>query len=342
MVKPDVQFDGEAFFAPFEIADYPHITDGYLPPNVHIHIDFGRHVLRDDFTPTLPKFAGCDVYIPEAAGYSEAWEQSVRRVVRGDPKLKRRMENRPDFNPDIFESAEFDAMFDSHKPILLVDGTAKQTTSAYEDDDAVAARVAAGFRDQEEALEYMYHQDYSATYDEASRDRIMLQNLGPKIGSLIKKIPRLQVKDEVIVLMRLGAMHYPVFTQLVQNPATVSQVSAETVNFRNRLGVDGRIEEKIKQLIETNQKVSRKLLRMHAIANAVDSLFPVRAKDLLQESERMSIRNTLTEILITSGAEEALELLGRVGCGDATPADQQRLRQYLEDAKEIHSEQQQT
>ena len=333
MAKPNVHFDGEAFYAPFEKPEYPEITAEYLPSNVHVHFDFGRHLTRGDFEPTLPKFSACDIYIPEAAGHTERWEQITRRVSRGDDKLYKQLKMNTEYDNDTFEAAEFEAIFASHKPIIFIDASSEETTNAYEDDNNLNARIASGFISPDEAIAYMYEQDYRTAYDEANRDRIMLENLGPKICGLLNRNPRLEAKDEVFVLMRLGATHYPVYTHLAQSPYTATHVSAETVSYRMLTTILSRIEDKVKLLIEDNQKIPRHTILAHSVSFAMEDLMPLTTSEPEQLTQEIAIRNIITNTLLASGAEEAALLVGRFAHGEETIDDRRLIEKHYADAK---------
>ena len=333
MAELKFEFDGDAFSAPFDMPEYPEISDGYLPPNVHIHVDYGRHERRDDLAPTIPKFDACDIYIPEAAGYDEDWVRTTRRLARGDARLMKRLQGLSLYDPDTFEAAELDLMFGSEKPMLFVDGNAGQTTNAYQDDEIVEIAKASGFASFNEAIAYMFKLDFDTTRDEVNRDRIMLENLGPKIGRLIAMMPRLQVKDEVLVLMRLGTAHYRVFDHLSKSPASRDQVSAETVNYRTQVAIVNRTEEDLTSRIIENQKVPRQLIIEHTIVNGIHQIFPVTATDPDELTRQIAIKNTLTKNIIASGAEVAALIIGRIGNNCAQLGDHEFLQKHYSEAQ---------
>lgn len=328
MTNPEITFDGEYYHAPFEAIEYPAIEEGYLPENVHVHFNFGAHATKEDFIGTAELLNSADIYIPEAANHGHEELQFYQRLVKSNRLNAAKLMAR--YSLDPFSQAQSEALAGTYKTVLLID-------SSEDDRLYIPSETFDLSPPLETALRGLFVIMFQHAQAWRKRDSIMITKLGPGISRAIENHPKLKDKDEVRVLVRLGAAHETIYQFLSNNLVTQNQVSAthqypcpEIYKLLRPFDEHGLVNRNRK--IASNQPISRQIVLTSFIINTITMI--LNKAQIGDKSP--SLPGNLLEVLLSTGQlDEVADLTRRVASDTASSADLEFMKISIKKASEI-------
>jgi|GEM_PF-6782804 len=169
-----------------------------LPP-VELKLYSSAHATAEDAAGLKELVSVCDLYIPEAVGWTKEDIKVCRDITSG--------EYTPPYEDD-FGSVVWDAIHSAHKPVAIADMPEKEWVVLWNGapNDNLEERLrACGYN---EALELCI----KTVLDDLEkmvvlRERYMLEHLPDVIMEAVQKYPELKKKNPLRVLMSLGFFH---------------------------------------------------------------------------------------------------------------------------------------
>jgi hypothetical protein len=213
MKNPEITFDGKYYHAPVEPVEYPEIEEGYLPKNVHLHFDFGKHETRRDFQHTAEKLDKVDIYIPESPDSTSDISILYKYVTEVDPQTFQQLIDR--FDKEAFWYAELEALCGTNKLVVLADTSEEDNIPGWPENPSVSDSL-------DSTLLGLLSFIKEVTYVEERRNAAILSKLGSIINRAVDEHPELQHQENVQVLFRLGSVHESIYAKLIQSKAELN------------------------------------------------------------------------------------------------------------------------
>lgn len=225
---------------PLDYSPFPEFSENYLPENVRAHFHFAPHRTAEQFDEGSVLLETADIFIPEAAGWTEQTHKDLTAISKGDPKKLAKLCAALATNDNAdFIQATCRSLYGTYKPVILI--------------DADASRKDLRMTDLAKWYERAIHPDVETTLQELARelakvaslsyqrDLVMGENLGAKVTKLVSGHPRLATKDHVQVLLSLGFTHTQLYEALSTTPGLEEQVTASTWTGLTSIDVESRI-----------------------------------------------------------------------------------------------------
>ena len=184
--------------------------DEALGPRISIEFHFSAHGTAEDLAHLVEMIHQADVYVPEAQGWSPKDKLELEAISRGElTPVQAGFKGK--------RLPEMEALYNSKKPILLID-TPKghHTEKRYEESRTVADRAVNLFETGkfEQALLQAKRYAEARHYLLNQRDDHLRVQLQYQLQNLTGNFPQLREKPEIKVLVFLGAAHQAVYEMM--------------------------------------------------------------------------------------------------------------------------------
>jgi hypothetical protein len=319
MIETQVTYQDDVYQANVEKPDYPTLGDDYLPRNVHLHIEYGRHENAQDFESTGVLLPNADIYIPEWPVAKPEDLQFMRRVVQSNHTNFLKLVDHTVQHP--FRRAELEALRGSFKQVVLVDTLEGELDHA-KIIRAVERDVHEIKPDFEDALLQAFS-DKAITVFEAglARDVIVLEKLGPALHAALKANPKLAKKEQIVTLMRYGAAHWPISERL-SNSAVANQLSTSSSYSAGAITLRERLFKRLETRLVTDAALPRKLVAaMFAIGNC--RLMPCDGS--VPDQKTVDMDNAFASLVLRDDIEEVARETHRFMMGTSNEADKNNI-----------------
>lgn len=236
------QSDLSEFARVLDVPPYQVIREGYLPDNVLVHFHFAPHATAEHFEGAKELLPDADIFIPEISAWDESDVKLYTAISKGDRKIFDRCiaGNEHNLIRDWYNTVHR-ALFDTWKPVLFIDYSADQAG-----DLAMAKTLQKQLEqglgsDLDEALHRLADIEAQAMQKSATRNRLMVGNLGTKVTELVSGHPKLKDKPLVRVLAPMGFGHMPIYDYLHGQPDSSNNVSASSWSGVGELSASDRV-----------------------------------------------------------------------------------------------------
>jgi len=193
-------------------------------PKISVDIFFSPHGSAKDWRELPEKFRNCDIYIPEAIGYDKEYLNILKGLSSGKIRLEdiEKFTDEVEKNPVIRERNKLFArmIYNSKKPITFID--LPESHQKTENSDNLLSQ---GFKfgDFPQTLESLKKSFLDFHYSNREREEYMVTQLGPQVEAILKANPNLKRKEEIRVLLSLGAEHTPLYHSLKKENAQITR-----------------------------------------------------------------------------------------------------------------------
>src|SRR3989344_2477178 len=178
-------------------------------PKLSIEIFFTSHQMEKDAEPIADRLAKADMFIPEFANWGKDDPTVFNSLTRGAITPDTALES---LHVDMFHpfyafiKKEFEAMYQSHKPVVLIDIPHGHPLSR-----EIEALMRSPAHMETFAMALTQEADYCKRFMELQeqREAYMVEQLAS--GAFLKEYPELKEKKELHLLLSLGNMHTPVY-----------------------------------------------------------------------------------------------------------------------------------
>ena len=186
-------------------------------PRFRFIVALGRHETEEDMTEFTREFNECDIFLPEALGWSPDQLQMVRAVSLGEVKPEGVLTN----TANAHLRAEMKMLYSSGKAVGWIDvGRDTSLDRAIERLNAEVWVRGIGLGGR---LSFAERLDNARHYLKGmadllvgQRDAYVFGQIEPTLKEVLRAYPDLRSKPEVIVLLKIGAVHTGVYHQLKQ------------------------------------------------------------------------------------------------------------------------------
>lgn len=203
-------------------------------PRISYHVFYGSHRTAKDLEKFDEAFEKADVYIPELFGWNNKDLWIFNKVSQG--KLCFDVASMIYFAfPGSFRFKELQTIEGSRKPILFVDTPERHQLFDLKKESLRLYRESIGsFKQGEFQSSLQKMREHIITWADfiSKREEVIRENLQEKIKDLIKERPELREKEEIKVLLRLGAAHTGIYHRLKkEEPLTFQQFTSLSKTF---------------------------------------------------------------------------------------------------------------
>jgi len=185
-------------------------------PRISYHILYGFHAALKDFDKFEAAYKEADVYVPEEIGSSARVLNFLNKLSQGE-LTPQEVADRLWTRPGSFAFEQFRVIHNSKKPILFIDVPAgHELLKMDEQSDKLFNESTALFKkgDFKQSIKTMRNYVINEVDLESRREEIIKKNLKEKIKEFVKYYPQLKEKDEIKVLLTLGAAHTRIYHDL--------------------------------------------------------------------------------------------------------------------------------
>lgn len=179
-------------------------------PRINVDIFYGYHRKQKDIEAVRKQFTECNIYIPEAAGWSEEDIKLYRSVSSGAMPEQEFERYKTRLKPHI--RSEVEMLYNSKKPIVLID--IPKVHRLYKELLMYDLSIQKEFQNPgsfEQLLQFTKSHIKKVSTFQREREEYMLSHLKPAVDQILKEYPDLKRKEVVRVLLRLGATHTPFY-----------------------------------------------------------------------------------------------------------------------------------
>lgn len=179
-------------------------------PRINVNIFYGYHRKPEDIEAVKEQFTECDIYIPEAMGWTEEDRKLYRSVSSGAMPKQEFERYKTQLKPHI--RSEVEMVYNSKKPIVLID--IPRIHRLYKEFLSYDLSMQKEFQNPasfEQLLQFTRNHIKKIATLQREREEYMLSHLKPTIDQTLKEYPELKRKEVVRVLLRLGATHTPFY-----------------------------------------------------------------------------------------------------------------------------------
>jgi hypothetical protein len=195
-------------------------------PKISYEILYSAHRTAKDFEKLDEAFPKCDIYVPECSDWTPEILADLQSLSKGEITPKKLMEKNG-WSENASWEKDYEIIYQSQKPILFADlGMGHELEKI---DILVRVLFNQSFEEFTDgnfpvALQKM--REFAAKKAEyhQKREEIMKANLETKIKAIIENNPQFKNKEEIKVLLSLGAVHTPLFHSLKkEKPSTLRE-----------------------------------------------------------------------------------------------------------------------
>ena len=265
-------------------------------PKILYHFFFSPHVTAKDFENLGAAFKTADIYVPEIPRCPLWLKELLGKVAQGKISLDEVYQEFPELNLTSARRREFEIIHNSKKPILIADITPKNYKYAEKrtEDGALHRDVMNNFRfgNFKESLAKLRLYIKSEADLQMEREKKIKKNLKNQIKEFLKENPEYVQKDNLKVLIRLGAYHTKLYRDLKQDKLEVSR------EFNRLPGVYLSFDEAKRRII-AGKEVTDELLARGIIENYFYDFLEKISEDsekIIQVVRKLSVRLSLKNI----------------------------------------------
>ena len=190
-------------------------------PKVSYHFFFSPHHTAEDYKNLEAAFRDADIYVPEVA----FWDDQIKKDYEGVAAGKLSPARGFGYNKATLREASI--IYNSNKPIILVDlqSTEKELEKEFDarekmTNDATKQFLSGNF---DESIKMMRASIGDGAKLEAQREAMIKINLKSKINEFLKDNPKYKEKEELNVLVKLGAYHTRIYQEMLTEGQSVSR-----------------------------------------------------------------------------------------------------------------------
>lgn len=197
-----------------------------LPEQASIHFYFTPHGLAED-APRMPELIRkADIFAPEVLNWSPEHAFAYEKISKGDRKV---LESWRAVLPEgSFSAFQLKSLYNTWVPVVMFDieegNPIVDAVHTSLDDLSLSEIYRPDFEDTIHAMREKFVDGLGPSAQQ--REEHMVVKLSERVTELIEKHPKLRHKDDVSVLVTLGAEHTNVYHQirrLHQNPQNVTR-----------------------------------------------------------------------------------------------------------------------
>ena len=196
-------------------------------PKISVNIFYSPHASAKDMEGLKKEFEKCDIYMPERVEWTEGTLDIFKRLSSGKMNPS---EVAPDKDPVIQqrESMIDNMIFNSQKPIALIDvpenhQIIKDEENRQSQNKGKKIFHYGNFQDTLDSLKNALKSEYL----QEQRETYMLSQLKPQVETVLNEHPELKDKQEIKVLLSLGADHRPLYHSLKKENLQVTRTFSE-------------------------------------------------------------------------------------------------------------------
>ncbi|OFZ65766.1 MAG: hypothetical protein A3D92_16520 [Bacteroidetes bacterium RIFCSPHIGHO2_02_FULL_44_7] len=320
--KKTEKFSTDPFYAPEifqEIKELwaQHKKEG--DPDLEFKIFFGSHINDLDFAPITEELGGADVYIPEAAGWSQRQEEKIMLLSGGVIHPETLINEIKHYDPDFAKStsytfflAQMKAIYRSGKPIIFID-----VPRDHPIENALRKTPGTFFRAMDStkdlATKIEAYKNFAKGYVELvkARDNFMIAMLPQRLRELLDRRPDLKKKSRLKVLISLGAMHsqiYPKLKDLGQDTAREFQT------YPFVFGLSDEVPRRL-QMGQDMDSISPDLILKAVLESEMLRYFEKSLKWMSQEKSSQEVYVKMRKIIEKLNARDIEEIYNKFGKG---------------------------
>ena len=187
-------------------------------PALSVDVFYSTHDTPKDFEKLADFLPQADIYIPEVIGWSSVDQAHYDAVSEGRKTPEEIVESLKITTPDMYplhdtKLKEFEILYNSHKPITLIDIPLRHSlTQRFNTLDVAFLESLTGhFEDDLESYKNFLQQ---LAQFQREREEYILSQFKPKIAELLDDHPELREKADLRVLVALGGLHTPIWHSL--------------------------------------------------------------------------------------------------------------------------------
>lgn len=181
-------------------------------PKIEIDIFYSPHATDKDIDGLEKQFSQADVYIPELADYSSATLKNLNKLSQEGRYRKGFLGSLDNFGiEERFLKKQLEMISYSKKPITLIDLPGGHYLINALDKSFEPFKLPDDFKS---ALELIKSKLKKMSELEKEREDYMISQIRPKVEKVLKNYPQLSKKENIKVLISLGAVHTKVYHSL--------------------------------------------------------------------------------------------------------------------------------
>jgi Tfp pilus assembly protein PilO len=196
-------------------------------PKIFYHFFYSPHVTAKDFENLKNAFQEADLYIPEIYNWTPSLKFALNGLSKGELSLERIYDLFPGLEGSSARKSELEMIYNSKKPILLVDISAREINFDREREREIFfwRKAMDDFTQgnfQKSLQEFRNYIEIAANII-AQREKEIEKRLQKEIEEFLKQNPEYTKKENLMVLIRLGAYHTRVYQDLLKEGKNVSR-----------------------------------------------------------------------------------------------------------------------
>lgn len=273
-------------------------------PKISINIFYGQHSTAKDIDGLSKAFAKADIYIPEFWTWRDRELQEYRSMANGVIEPKDVMGAMSPTEEMSFIYMHFKMIHNSKKPITIIDVPMDDVDNVFLTPHYEGIYMKETFN---EALESKRQKIKHYANGEKIREAYMQSHLLPKIQELLREYPVLMEKEDVRVLLFLGAGHTQLYHNLIRSGQNATRMFNE-MPYVYDFTVEG-----IRRYAfgnEVNDLLAARIILEELFNNSFGLLLLQR---ILNSEKRSNIRR---KIIAQFSFEEAKDIFERIKQGE--------------------------
>lgn len=234
-------------------------------PKISYHILYGPHKTPEDFKKLEELFEKADIYIPERLSHDAKIRDWVNKLSQGKMTPEEVLD-RSKASKTSHLLRQYQIIYNSKKPILFADvPVGHELLEAEKESDKLGGDSLDLFKSGEFKSALKKIRDYvieEADF-ELKREELIKKNLKEKIKEFISNRPELKEKDEVRVLLTLGAFHTKLYHDLKREGYSASR------EFTRQPMIYLHSSEAMRRLVFSKDKKPNKTMLARGILDAL-------------------------------------------------------------------------
>lgn len=195
-----------------------------ITPEISVDIFFSPHITSADLKGLKERVMQSDIYMPELIGWNQKDVDLFNAVSQGTVKPEDAVGE--GLARDVFLGL-FDAIYDSHKPIVFVDVPFDSPLSKKKSERLGGLRVV--YKDFDENLKNIRKVLITNANRQKQREEHIVSQIRPRVEEIIKIHPELRSKKKLIILLSLGSGHNPLYSRLREEGISLEEISTKSV-----------------------------------------------------------------------------------------------------------------